>query len=344
MRLICRQFRIPRARFILYRSTFAMAQNFSTSGAQTAGVLLKTIPQDQQVAIARELSVRLRSQFDDAAASVAVELVAGQSDATLQNELLEVLRIRIENGFPDRVASLLESFPELSSRLLKVAIDNLAASGPGQIVESMDGHATQFSNKGEQHGLDNVDADGQERQNDVALQWLRFAKHVLMSDRTHEGEDGLFQSALKFLNDPHRSTALAARDLVFSLITSAAGQKNLVAIRDTISSLITARDAKLQQTLGYALWMRLLAASDALDLSSIDLNNDEYWAPLITGLRNGDAERRKMCLDILKRSVALAIEQGAIGAVARSEAGKSTASPCLMTPPGIVKVFQSCCD
>lgn len=319
-----------------------MAQNFSTPGAQTAGVLLKTIPEDQQVATARELSARLRSQFDDAAASVAVELVAGQSDATLQKELLEVLRTRIESGFPDRVALLLESFPELSSQLLKLAIDYLAASATGQIDESTDSHAAQISNKGEQDGLDSIDADGQERLNDVALQWLRFAKHGLMSDRTHEGEDDLFQSALKFLNDPHKSTALAARDLVFSLITSAAGQKNLVAVRDTISSLITARNAKLQQTLGYALWMRLLAASDALDLSSIDLSNDEYWAPLITGLRNGDAERRKLCLDILKRSVALAIEQSAIVAVARSDAGKWTTSPRLTTRLGIVEVFRSC--
>ena len=76
-----------------------MAQNFSTSGAQTAGVLLKTIPEDQQVAIAKELSVRLRSQFDDAAASVAIELVAGRSETTLQDELLEVLKVRVENGF-----------------------------------------------------------------------------------------------------------------------------------------------------------------------------------------------------------------------------------------------------
>lgn len=319
-----------------------MAQNFSTSGAQTAGVLLKTIPEDQQVAIARELSVRLRSQFDDAAASVAVELVAGQSDAILQDELLDVLRTRIENGFPERVASLLDSFPELSSRLLKLAIDYLAASAKGQIIESTDSDAARSSNKGEQNGLKSIDSDGQESSNDVALQWLRFAKHVLMSDRAHEGEDGLFQSSLKFLNDPHRSTALAARDLVFSLITSAAGQNNLVAVRDTISSLITARDAKLQQTLGYALWMRLLAASDALDLSSIDLNHDEYWTPLVTGLRNGDAERRKLCLDILKRSVALAIEQGAIEAVACSDAGKSITSPRFMPRPGIVEVLRSC--
>jgi hypothetical protein len=58
-------------------------------------------------------------------------------------------------------------------------------------------------------------------------------------------------------------------------------------------------------------------------LSSIDINDEAYWAPLLLGLRSGDAERRKMCLDILKRSVALAVEQGAVGAVARSGAGKS---------------------
>jgi hypothetical protein len=61
-------------------------------------------------------------------------------------------------------------------------------------------------------------------------------------------------------------------------------------------------------------------------LSSIDINDEAYWAPLLLGLRSGDAERRKMCLDILKRSVALAVEQGAVGAVAGSGAGKSVSA------------------
>ena len=75
-----------------------MAQKFSTSGAQTAGVLLQTIPEAQQIVIAKELNARLRSQFDDAAASVAIELVAGRDDATLQDDLLDVLKIRIETA------------------------------------------------------------------------------------------------------------------------------------------------------------------------------------------------------------------------------------------------------
>lgn len=70
--------------------------------------------------------------------------------------------------------------------------------------------------------------------------------------------------------------------------------------------------------------MRLLSVSDVIDLSSVDLRDNSYWAPLLLGLRSGDAERRKMCLDILKRSVALANEQGSTEAVARCGSGKST--------------------
>jgi hypothetical protein len=296
-----------------------MAQNFST-GAQTAGVLLQTIPKSQQIAIAKELIVKLRSQFDDAAASVAVELVSGQDNATLQDDLLDVLKIRIESGFPDSVASLLKSFSNLSSRLVRAAADFLA--DPKSSDNLATDPTTQASNKAEQDELSNVDPDKQDPSNDLALQWLRFAKQTVSTDLTLEREDSLFGSALKFLNDAHRSTALAARDLVFSLLSSTTGQNNLGAVRESIESLISARDAKLQQTLGYALWMRLLASSDEVDLSSIDLTDDSYWTPLLSGLRNGDAERRKMCLDILKRSVALAIEQGKPGAVAGKDSGE----------------------
>ena len=296
-----------------------MVQNFST-GAQTAGVLLQTIPEAQQIAIAKELIARLSSQFDDAAASVAIELVSGQDDATLQNDLLDVLKIRIESGFPDSVASLLEAFSNLSSRLATAAADFLV--GPKASTDLTVDPTTQSSHKAEQDELSNVDPDKQDPSNDLALQWLRFAKQTVPTDHTSEREDSLFASALKFLNDTHRSTALAARDLVFSLLSSKTGQNNLNAVRESISSLISARDAKLQQTLGYALWMRLLASSDEVDLSSVNLNDHSYWSPLLSGLRNGDAERRKMCLDILKRSVALAIEQEKPEAVARKDSGE----------------------
>jgi len=299
-----------------------MAQNFSTLGAQTANVLLQTIPEAQQIIIAKELITRLRLQFDDSAASVAVELVSRQDDATLQHNLLDVLKIRVESGFPDHIASLLKSAPSLSSQLVAAAVDFLVDPKKHASIESTTDITTQSSNRNEQDELNDVDPYKQDLSNDLALQWLRFAKKVLSSGLSHEREDALFASALGFLNDGHRSTALAARDLVFSLLSSKTGQNNLIIVRDSISSLISARDAKLQQTLGYALWMRLLASSGEVDLSTIDLYDDLYWSPLLSGLRDGDAERRKMCLDILKRSVALAIEQGVLGAVARKDTGE----------------------
>jgi len=311
-------------------SDFTMAQNFSTAGAQTAGVLLQTIPEAQQIAIAKELNIRLRSQFDDAAASVAVELVSSRVDATLRDDLLDVLKIRIESGFPDSVASLLKSFPDLSSCLVVAAVDYLGDPTIHTTNDFSTDPTTQFSSKGEQDELNSVNLDKLDPSNDLVLHWLRFAKQALSSGRTHEREDDIFKSALKFLSDTHRSTALAARDLVFFLLSSKTGQKNLAAVRESISSLISARDARLQQTLGYALWMRLLACSGEVDLSSIDLTDDSYWSPLLSGLRNGDAERRKMCLDILKRSVALAIEQEVLGAVACKDTGELPALPIVV--------------
>lgn len=302
-----------------------MAQNSTTSGAQTAGVLLKTIPKEQQLAIARGLIVNLRSGFDVAAASVAVELVADGSDPTLRNDLLDVLISRIEHGSPDQVVSLLATSPDLLDRLVTLAGQYLDHSVTSTNTEPIK-VASETTEPHEQTGLGRVEPDEQDTISSTLLQWLRFTKIAISSGHAlqKENEKELFTSALKSLNNTDRPTALAARDVVFSLISSAAAQQDLEAVKTTISSLISARDEKLQQTLGYALWMRLLAASDVIDLSRLDLSDDSYWEPLLSGLRNGDAERRKMCLDVLKRSVALAIEQGKIGAVARIETGRSS--------------------
>lgn len=303
-----------------------MAQNFSTSGAQTAGVLLKTIPEAQQTVIARELTIKLRSSFDEAAASVAVELVSGRNDATLKEELLEVLAARVEQGSPDNVASLLSQSSELSGRLISVAAKYLVEPANQRSAEPVYVEIeTEIADSGDNTKQQRNEVDTPLQ---VALQWLRFAKLVAPDGRTESQEDILFGSALQFLHHSNKSTALAARDLVFSLFSgSSAAQRNLIAVRETISSLINAQDSKLQQTLGYALWMRLLAASDVLDLSAIDLTDDAYWEPLVSGLRHGDAERRKMCLDILKRSVALAVEQGKLSAVTSKSTGKLARSP-----------------
>lgn len=317
---------------------FTMAQKFSTSGAQTAGVLLRTIPEAQQVVIAQELTTKLRSNFDDAAASVAIELIAGRDDEALRHDFLHVLKLRIQHGSPDNVSSLLTSFPELSNRMVAVAANHLIKPEQHATAEPPVERTANLIIEDHQEGLEGIETDSQEASSFAALQWLRFAKVALPNGRIHEHGNSLFSSALKYLSDTNRSTALAARDLIFSLLPSETGQNNLQAVRSTISSLITARDLKLQQTLGYALWMRLLAASDEIDLSSIDLIDEAYWTPLLHGLRNGDAERRKMCLDILKRSTALAIEQGKFGAVARTDNGKFfTACSMHATYP------RSCC-
>jgi hypothetical protein len=301
-----------------------MSQAFSTSGAQTAGVLLKTIPKEQQLAIARELIINLRSKFDVAAACGAVFFVAVGNDSTLKDELLDVLKSRIENGSPDEVVTLLTSFPKLLDQLVTLAGQHLKDPVVPTTSEPIT-VASETTDPDEQTGLGRVDPDEHDATSNLLLQWLRFTKIAVSAGYSlqEEDENGLFTSALKSLSNTDRPTALAARDLAFLLISFPVAQQNLDAVQTTIASLITARDAKLQQTLGYALWMRLLAASDVVDLSRLDLSDDSYWEPLLSGLRDGDAERRKMCLDILKRSVTLAIEQERIGAVARIKSGKS---------------------
>ena len=202
-----------------WKSTSKMAQQFSTSGAQTAGVLLKTIPEAQQSLIARELTTRLRDSFDDAAASVAVELVSGRNEANLKDELIQVLTLRIEEGSPDNVASLLRQSPELLTRLMTITTESLSSLSKGPDTDSV--KAEQLSSTADDRSEhEEVPATNQGQSSDASLYWLRFAKIALCSGHDIDHEDSLFINALEFLKHGDRPTALAARDLVFSLFAS----------------------------------------------------------------------------------------------------------------------------
>lgn len=299
-----------------------MAVNgFSTSGAQTANVLLGAIPQEQQLAVAKGLTARLQAHFDETAASVVLQLVEHQTDQLLRQDVASVLIARIEEGQPESVARLLKGSGDLSESLINTSKARLRASA-GQCLSDHGFLVTGFAGRLQATGFDNASESTNVA---VVSSWLRYARLVVSPASSKGHISSLLRSGLVLLGSNEDHVALAAKDLVFNLLKFGIVEHDGILPR-AIDALISAQGFKLHQTLGYSLWNRCLSATNPDKAPLVRVDVDEYWAPIQSGLRNGDSERRKLCLDILKRSVALAIDIGRQELVTRRADGESL--PC----------------
>lgn len=294
-----------------------MAKAFMSSGGQTASVLLRAIPLDQHPLLVESLAASLRSNFDEGTASLLVELVSHQTDKQAKQNLLDLLIEQVEEDSPGTAALLSLQSPDLAQDLLDITTDRLY-----QIVGNWDGQPDcvipSFTGILPVHLARS--GSGSSKKDDaqppkVAMQWLRFAKSLAAADLLEQRNERLVYSALFLLGAISQSTSLAARDLVFSLLpTSPLFEESVKLIPRAMAALLSSH-LKNHQTLGYTLWLRSLAALDQCGLNILDIAATDYWKPIHRGLRHGDTERRKLCLEILKRSVALAIEKGQVATV-----------------------------
>ncbi|KAF2486175.1 hypothetical protein BDY17DRAFT_239671, partial [Neohortaea acidophila] len=101
------------------------------------------------------------------------------------------------------------------------------------------------------------------------------------------------------------STAMAARDVICIMLLPARASSTpawtklpLDTIWRTVQSLVTS-DIRTQRSLiGYSLWLRLMLLPEGTHITTLEAA--DYWKPVMHGLRRGDSERRKICLNIFK--------------------------------------------
>lgn len=322
-----------RALRLRHLTPWPMAVNgFSTTGSQTASVLLSSIPVTQQLSVVRGLTAQLQNAFDETAASVVLQLIDHQTDEQLRQGVVNVIIARIESGEPESAARLLEGSNVLSELILKKAETRLRACA-ASCLQDPGSLATGFADRLQAEGFDKaLDAT------DLAVlsSWLRYARLATSSGSEPLRGSSLLRSGLVLLGSNDSKVALSAKNLVSTLLKTETIEDDGMS-RRSIDALISVQGSKLHQTLGYSLWLRCLAAFQPGKRTLIDVNVEGYWERIRFGLRHGDAERRKLCLDILKRSVAVAIEIGRPELITRQADGKSLHT-CICH-----RVLGSCC-
>ncbi|KAK3701216.1 hypothetical protein LTR37_015595 [Vermiconidia calcicola] len=145
-----------------------------------------------------------------------------------------------------------------------------------------------------------------------ALQfYLQFSKLTAshLSTSSHEIQRLLFQACLALLSSTRPRVSCSARDVVFELLASRNGSTTTDVIQPSRETTwqrvqtLLASQAKHHTLIGYSLWLRWILSDPGEHWKQIA--TDDYWQLIFQGLRRGDTERRKLCLNILRLSLGI---------------------------------------
>lgn len=258
-------------RSFLYHSRKAM----STAGA----IALSHVPEASRPALFSGLIDALQLEDRPSIDFVASAVAEGGDEET--QELLSAFLCRsIEAGKPDAAVSIASKYPDIGQRLFARSKDIL--------------HQSQS-----REGRECLDAA-------VIANHLRFCKAAFSLLPTTAEQSGILSASRLRMHDVDENICQAARDLFFSAFSMKNADDIIEPLAGGLWSLIAhlvTLDNKRDHLLGYSLWLRWLVSADGRGI--LKHMNRMYWKYLLRGLRRGDAEIRKLCLNILRLSMGI---------------------------------------
>ncbi|KAK5167644.1 uncharacterized protein LTR77_007343 [Saxophila tyrrhenica] len=244
-------------------------------------VLLDRIPVAERYSVLRDLIWSLKPD-DQAELRLAASVIRQDGGEGLSQELSLFLERTIEQGHVQLAVGLCLEDQQLCHTLLSRAIE--------EAIKAKSVNSNDFSIF------------------EHLRPWLRFASLVTPHAPFSDIQSRLLEVCLELLHSEKSEIQKSARDVVLETlalpypdapITSSTALSEL--IWSHVRSLIDS-GRPFSVITGYSIWLRwLLSASGEQTLKTGD---DEYWQLLSNGLRYGDAERRKLCLNILKLTIA----------------------------------------
>lgn len=300
-----------------------------------ARTLLRHVPEGERADVVRE-AIGLLGQDGSADIDLTTALLAEHPDPGLQQEYVARLVALVEAGHVDQVLPPVARDAELRGLLfehiterLALLVSSLRASRKGIFPVPIDGGSI-FPKPGTVSSDDENPAPNL----DALQRLLAFIKRSYPVKSEAVPSERLVSVSLTSLGASDERTCIAARSALLSLLKAQGhvGDDRLRLLWTCITCLVDSASA-FHQGLGFSLW---LALAGKLHTSSAILIEQGYWERLRGGLRQGDAERRKQCLGIFRRSIALAIRNEAVKAIVcsqhQSSPGESTSIRCHLRP------------
>ena len=244
----------------------------------TATILLDHIPDSDRRSFLNRLIGSLCAE-DVTGINFVAALVISGSDPEGKEKLLSLLESFIQNGELASAIAVSLAYPQLGDELLNTAVEALLEAKSSSIDD------------------------------DTVQAWLRFSKSVISHLPVGDGDTqvGVFEACLRLLDSPSMDISRTALDVTLAMLAGTGSKRPKHTFRpwahriwETVQELVSSRNES-HAVYGYSLWLRYILSDYSNDCFT--LINAEYWSLLLHGLRNGDTERRKLCLNIVKLSI-----------------------------------------
>lgn len=293
--------RLSRIRYIAPNIRTIMA--FKTS--LVARSLLDRIPVSERPYAIREAVLALTAQSSPADVALTVNLLAAQPDDFAKGDLLSRLLEAVEQNELAVVEAACASDPTLRDELLDLVVERLGSEATRLSQKPGKANRVPLNDVVRLEGDVTGSLHTKEAAPETIKSMLRFAR-LSCSSLRGAGSHRLLSAVLIFLGASDHGICRSARDLLFTnftALTDPALGDNLP-IWACTQRLFTADADTFYHDLGYSIWLRQCSGTASSIKSWFD---PTYWALIRHGLRNGDPERRKQCLAILRRSIAVAV-------------------------------------
>jgi len=303
--------------------------------------LLSRIPQSERVAAVKD-AVGSLDQGDSGEIDLAASLLAEQPDEEARQELVKHLRSVIENGHVDRVLPACARDKVLGNDLLEEVVrrivdmvHSLQANPEGDIAVNM--KDVVLLNENTVFSSVNADADAVASLFSAIRPLLGFVKRAVSVKDSERLPQALLPATLVCLGVSDRETCLTSRDVLVSILIRGdhCDEADCILLWSCIRKLILHETSSFHQGLGYSIWLHW---ATRLVVPSTILSEDQYWQMLRQGLQYGDGERLKQCLGMLRRSVALVLEEKPLWHLICSSEDASLGKQ----PPPLAKHSLSC--
>lgn len=335
----------------------------STTGTPKglAKFFLEHIPKDDRSQTVKDFATSAFAANEPSTISFLADLLSHGPHFAARWELRNHLFEMVLGGQFNEVADICEQHRELEDSLLEKSFNHLYAIVKALRTRDQIYEITVSLPQDEELDLDDLasaepvlppNTDEQAR---LATCCLSFVRLILRSDKglaMSMVQVGLLECGITLLGSSNEAIYKSAEAFVSTFISQSGSKTAEIVINggespvslfqwynlriwERIESLAGNAWSNPHRTLGFNLWLRWISMSDTVDLKIL-LQQDSYWELLNAGLQKGDSERRKACLHILRRSIAMAVKHDEVSfLICNEEVSKActlTLSSCAPSP------------
>lgn len=271
--------------------------------------LLRRIPQQERSAAVQDV-VRSLGQRGSGDIELAVSLLAEHPDDVARRALLKHLRSMIEAGHGDQILTVCTRDAGIGNQLLRDLTEQLVRKACQLQADSVTSAVVAIEDAvprtdGNLYSMSA--ADGLISSSVSVKSLLNYARRSVLKETSEENLELLLKASLVYAGTSDVDICMNARDMLFSLLSAKliTSESRVNLLWRCIQTLATSTSQSSHRGIAYSIRLRWTSTKGFPNRLLLDEN---YWQILRQGLQHGDTEHRKQCLAILRRSVAMAMQ------------------------------------